>query len=197
MSVYFIRRKDDPSMIKIGSTGDIVQRIGSMTAALGPLVLIGTMRGGKAIERSLHALLHAQRREGEWFEVNETVIALMKGIELSGREFVPTARSWRSEKAMPSMATDSDIACYLVDECLKGYPIGTKIAGALEEIFSRLHSVNEAWTRRRVRAMHERVARRIELFEIIDLLRLAGVEEARWADVISGRVLVGIESKAA
>lgn len=65
--VYFVQRGLD-SAVKIGFTRDLRQRMHSLRATQpAPVVLLGTVPGGEALEQSFHSEFSQARIEGEWF----------------------------------------------------------------------------------------------------------------------------------
>ncbi|ESZ60676.1 GIY-YIG nuclease family protein [Mesorhizobium sp. C120A] len=78
MSVYFVRRKDDPSgLIKIGSSGNVASRVRSLsTATPGGIELLASCAGGAEVEHRIHRELFASRvAGGEWFLPTDEVMA--------------------------------------------------------------------------------------------------------------------------
>lgn len=68
MTIYFAKRSD--GRIKIGFTGRPVdRRLRDLATAAGPLELIGTLAGDKAVEHALHVRFARQRADGEFFSL--------------------------------------------------------------------------------------------------------------------------------
>lgn len=76
--VYFIRQ-GAAGPIKIGFTSDLKARFNSFRCASAePLYLLGTLPGGRLLERALHAgLADSRYRDGEWFRPTSEVLALL------------------------------------------------------------------------------------------------------------------------
>jgi hypothetical protein len=73
--VYAIQA-DVAGPVKFGVSGDPAARLaGLQTAHASPLILLGAMRGGPELERGFHAVLAADRMEGEWFAPSGDVLA--------------------------------------------------------------------------------------------------------------------------
>lgn len=65
--VYFLR-DTGTGRIKIGTTSDVAARLRQLsTGASHPLVLLGTMCGGRALEAALHSRFDRHRVHLEWF----------------------------------------------------------------------------------------------------------------------------------
>lgn len=66
--VYFLLDAE-AAQIKIGFTKNLSQRIANLSLGRGrPLDLLGTLRGGRRLERALHARFRPYRRWGrEWY----------------------------------------------------------------------------------------------------------------------------------
>ncbi len=57
--------------VKIGTAADPLARMRQLqTASSHPLSLIGTIRGGRAVERAIHTRYAAFRCSGEWFHLS-------------------------------------------------------------------------------------------------------------------------------
>lgn len=67
--IYFLRRAD--GAIKIGTTEKYYARRSALASEFGDLQLLGTMGGGREVERELHELFSQERirskRKTEWF----------------------------------------------------------------------------------------------------------------------------------
>ena len=77
--VYLAKRD---SLVKIGVSREPARRASTFSA-----VLLGYFPGSFELEMSLHTLLNSQRRHGEWFDIDDSVVELLLEI---GRE------SWSS-----------------------------------------------------------------------------------------------------
>lgn len=187
MTVYFVQRVGDASHIKIGSAANVNKRMGELTPSFGAIELIGTMPGGAAAERALHRLFAATRREGEWFEADNALREFLGSDDVakSGKVFEPRSRSWRNAQATSAEEADLATASALLDKCFQSYPATMSIGAAIEAIFQDLSKANPAWTRRRIRSIREHKAGRIDLFEVVDLLTLVGIEVREWGNWIN------------
>jgi len=185
MTVYFIRRQGDDTEIKIGTAVMIERRLVTVAASVGPIELIGHMRGGEAVERLIHSKFALDRVEGEWFRNSE---ALRDFIRLEApcdtKLFEPKANSWKKRAVNHSWDLDQRAAKTVMDALISEFPRDVTITSAHEKIFQRLNERNGVWSRRRVRAIHELAARRIDVFEMIDLLTLLDIPPEQWADWI-------------
>ncbi len=65
--------------------------------------------------------------------------------------------------------SDTDHAAFLLDEIIGERGIREPIKSMLERAYSSLRKRNDAWTRRRVRAVFNKEAHRIEYREIIEM----------------------------
>jgi hypothetical protein len=74
----------DSGMVKVGYTsGPLEQRILSLaTGSPYPLRVIGYWPGGLADESRFHALHLNERRNGEWFEMTDAVMASIKALSV-------------------------------------------------------------------------------------------------------------------
>lgn len=72
--VYFIQPRDG-GRIKIGTTRNLKQRLADLNLA-SPIELIvrGTVRGGKELERKLHERFDSFRAHSEWFEPDQSIL---------------------------------------------------------------------------------------------------------------------------
>lgn len=77
MTVYFIRRKNDPQgLIKIGFTRNVNARVASLsTATPGGVELLACREGGASLEHELHRRLGEHLVDREWFKPSEAVLA--------------------------------------------------------------------------------------------------------------------------
>jgi hypothetical protein len=77
--VYFIQAST--GHIKIGTAIDPAERLATLQVAHAlPLRLLGSIEGGRATEKALHALYAAYRVSGEWFEPAPELMARIGGI---------------------------------------------------------------------------------------------------------------------
>lgn len=78
--VYFVQALDG-GPIKIGTSNDVNKRVASLqTGSPMPLRLVGSLPGGRALEKEIHARLCAHRLRGEWFAESPEVIAAIKEV---------------------------------------------------------------------------------------------------------------------
>lgn len=84
MTVYFIRRKGDPSgLIKIGLTSDLSRRLASMETTIPEGIdLLVAIDGGEPVEAHFHALFRDSRVSGEWFVPSADLLACIDGLKL-------------------------------------------------------------------------------------------------------------------
>ncbi len=72
--IYFIQEGDN-GPIKIGSTRNLKSRLPSLqTGSAKKLRVLGTMRGGNALESLLHQGFAEYRISGEWFQPGQTLL---------------------------------------------------------------------------------------------------------------------------
>jgi hypothetical protein len=80
MAVYFMLDKTAGS-VKIGTSVDPKKRQKALqTGSTEPLILLGTIEGGRHVERDLHKRFHEYRIRGEWFkwiEISQSVYELL------------------------------------------------------------------------------------------------------------------------
>lgn len=78
--VYFVR-SGVRGPIKIGKAADPHARLKTLqTASPAPLSMLGFIRGGEPVERSLHDYLSADRLLGEWFHPSERVVSTVTAL---------------------------------------------------------------------------------------------------------------------
>lgn len=76
--IYFLHAPS-VGLVKIGYSADAASRIASLhLSSPVPLVLLGTVRGGKAREAEYHNAWSSQRRHGEWFVASEDLLATIE-----------------------------------------------------------------------------------------------------------------------
>lgn len=181
MTVYFISRTDDPSQVKIGVTVALDRRLTSIAASFeNGIELLAQCPGDARTESAFHALCMEQRQEGEWFENVGPVRDLVRRFagNVTGR------RMWGRPRAVQAaddpIMKDREIAFGALLRLLDTYG-RTMLSTAIERAFQDLHAVNPRWTRRRVRSLWERAARRIDLYELRDIEGLLARTE--WAEI--------------
>ena len=187
MTVYFARKVESPTEIKIGTANDLDRRLNNVARAVGPLHLFASMPGGVAIERDIQLRFSHLRIEGEWFRSNDEIenfIRVIAGPE--NCEYGPKGRTWKTKAQVPLARRENDARCALtlLDMMFERYPRQTGITKCLEMAFAELHEVNNCWTRRRVRAIRELKSLRIDAFEIVDLLTVLGIPRPDWAEYL-------------
>lgn len=78
--VYFVQ-EELTGRVKIGWTTDFKQRVtGFRTDCPGPVVLLGTIPGDRAVERRMHDHFADFRRHGEWFEGSDALLRAIAQI---------------------------------------------------------------------------------------------------------------------
>lgn len=188
MTVYMIQKSGDETQVKIGTTRNMSARLLQLTGVFGAIDLIGTMPGDEPVEKMLHRLFDADRVEGEWFKRSEAVDNFVaENFKVSVKRYVPKQRGWKSSHEEGAVNADKAVAMQLLAKLLSGFPRTMTIAAAIEEVYLQLAEINGAWTRRRVRAMHEGDARRIDLFEVKDMLTLLDIPVAEWGTIITSK----------
>jgi hypothetical protein len=72
-TVYFVRA-EATGFIKIGFTSkpDATHRVSDLATSAGPLAVVATVRGSRALEVALHAHFAERRVFGEWFAIEES-----------------------------------------------------------------------------------------------------------------------------
>lgn len=88
--VYFAR---DCDLVKIGFTGQLRNRLVSIKSKIGgrKLELLGTLPGGRELERQLHTRFAHLRQHGEWFTLTDEI-----------REFIASDPIHRTQPAIAS-----------------------------------------------------------------------------------------------
>lgn len=169
MTVYFVGRQDDPSIVKIGHTDELEDRMVSLSSAYEDgIELLAQCDGGRDVEFFLHQLFIDNRREGEWFEKTAALSFIIDKFKeaVTGRRLFGR----RADHSGDALKEDRRIAAELLQVLMKNLSnVGDTLAVSQERSFQILSAANAAWTRRRVRAIWERKSRRIEHFEIRNL----------------------------
>lgn len=186
MTVYFVARRDDPRMIKIGVSRELGRRL-KVISCSAPIVLIATCDGDKVEERYFQKRFMHLRTEGEWFKADD---AMMKFIAENATachvEYGKADVRWHLRKPANRKEMDGLIAHVLIKQFVNGLHRTTTLAEALEEIYVRLSQFGDGWTRRRVRSLYEQTAYRVDVYEITDLLIFAGIPDADWPSWLRG-----------
>lgn len=188
MTVYFIRKIASPTEIKIGSANNVETRLTAIAREVGPVHYFASLAGGMATERKIQMKFAELRIEGEWFNSSpdlETYIRLIGDAQ--DKQFASKSGKWRPKAVNPVARRESDarVAAALLRQVYERYPRQTPVHECLDRAFTELNNINDAWSRRRVRALHELHGLRVDLFEIIDLLTILKIPRAAWAEWIS------------
>ena len=79
--IYYLQRESD-GLVKIGTTGDLADRLPRRVMVHGPAVLLATHGGGRQEETALHGQFGAQRVtiEGEWFRPELVLMKHVAGV---------------------------------------------------------------------------------------------------------------------
>lgn len=173
MTVYFVKPIQNDTRVKIGHTDSLEQRLSAVASEVeGGIELIALVEGGVETERAFHTLCAEAWVEGEWYRLNHVKVQSLINAFKDG---VTGKRIWgrlRVVEALPISPLHEDRRQVrdelqrLVDR-FGQRPVGN----ALTMAFDVLSSINPVWTRRRVRALWEMRAHRIDLFEYRDLLQ--------------------------
>lgn len=168
MTVYFIARTDEPSLVKIGKTDDLDERLTSIAGSFeGGIDLLATVAGDKPVETFLHMLFLAEHVEGEWFQrTPEIDFIIGRFAATEKRHFGPRVQRQLSDEADEDLRIAVDLLRQLLP-LLAGF--GESIALAQQRAFKLLHSANPMWCRRRVRALWEGSPSRVAHWEIRNL----------------------------
>jgi hypothetical protein len=123
--VYFIR-SGDAGAIKVGTTATLESRIRDLDCGPEPLSLIGTVPGGRALEKSIHTALRPYRRRLEWFRPTPEVL-----------DFV--GRALADPEAIPSMVAEliARRACYIEEVARAGLAAADAANWAVDRICRR------------------------------------------------------------
>lgn len=90
--VYFIRfGKAGP--IKVGTTRNLELRLQALDCGPEPLSVIGTISGGRVLEKSIHRALRPYRTRLEWFRPDQEVLAFVE-------------KALANPRAIPAMVAD-------------------------------------------------------------------------------------------
>lgn len=179
MTVYFVAPVGDTTKVKIGVTSDLQTRLQSISAEFADgIELIAQCEGGVETERAFHSMLDAHRLEGEWFirapEVEVVISAFRQHV--TGKRIWSRLRSVEKMDASP-LGEDREIALGLMRQLMGKYgaiPFGV----AQRRAFDDLAAINPMWTCRRVRAIWEKSAKRIDHYEIRDLTKALSIWNA-------------------
>lgn len=185
MTVCFAQRVDDRSKVKIGWSRNLAQRAQALAVQHGQIEIIAMFEGSTEDEAKLHQAFLDLRDEGEWFRIDERLRALISVHAVDPMVFTPFEMEWRTAQTSGQRQSDGMIAATIMAEIMGTFPATMRRGAVLEEIYQLLSESSDAWSRRRVRAIWENRARRVDLFEIVDLLKAAGIERSKWADYLA------------
>jgi hypothetical protein len=186
MTVYFIQKSGDDTQVKVGASRNLSARMTALGDSLGEIDLIGTLPGDEPTERMIHRLFDAEKLGGEWFRRSDKVNAFIaENFPIAVERYSPRPKGWKTGHEDGAVESDKAVAAGLLSRLMSGFPRTTTLAAALEEIYLQLWEINGVWTRRRVRAIHEGAARRIDLFEIKDMLNLLEIPPSEWGGILS------------
>lgn len=188
MSVYFVKPIGDSTMIKVGHTANLDARMAAIAGEFeGGVEVLALCDGGPETERAIHAALSDTRIEGEWFAPSDTMDALIssyagsvKGRRVWGRP--SAARDDRADAINEDWALARRELAKLMSR--SGSP---KTGISIRYAFRVLSEMNPLWTSRRVRAIWECKARRIDLFEYRNLL-MANADNADLAEWVAPEI---------
>lgn len=187
MTVYFACRPSAPQLVKIGHSDDVEHRmLELMSAYEDGIELLAQCEGGLGTEAGFHKIFSHVRAEGEWFAKTSLLADLIDALSgnVKGRRtFQRTKASGAGSRSEEDQIIASNLLMKVVALLAPERPVGIQ----QETAFTALHAVNPMWSRRRVRAVWEHTARRIELYEIRDLIDLlpVGNRRADWAEALA------------
>lgn len=169
MTVYFVTLIDKPDRVKIGCSVDIDKRLTVLANQIGPLELLAVVEGGDEAERAFHRVFEADWIEGEWFKRTEVLEALIAALSknVSARRVFGRSRV-EAEMELSPIEQDKAIAHALMQQIMDMFGAVT-FGAAHSSTFDLLHARNPLWTRRRIRAIWNKEASRIEHFEVRDM----------------------------
>jgi hypothetical protein len=76
--IYFIETQD--RKIKIGFSDQVGKRIQQLASNVGPVTLLATQPGDRAVEALLHEMFADERLHGEWFEASPRLLRYANGL---------------------------------------------------------------------------------------------------------------------
>lgn len=170
MTVYFLKVIGDDSKVKIGHSADLTARLQAISCQFESGVeLLAICEGDVDTERAFHFMFENSRLDGEWFQRSEAIDNAISAFapNMTGRRIWAKVRPVGTGLKSPT-DQDRDLAYDLISELMGKFgaiPFGIAQTKAFED----LNALNPLWTHRRVRAIWERVARRIDHYEIKDL----------------------------
>lgn len=96
--VYFIQANASKGRgpIKIGvSYAPSIRLANLQTGCPYPIGLLGTIRGGRNVERALHLMFHDRRLSGEWFKPNRRMQRFISELLSTAENHPVSVSSWR------------------------------------------------------------------------------------------------------
>lgn len=177
--IYFVARTANPTLIKIGKTDELDDRLAAIAGSFeAGIDLLATCAGDRQVEAFLHMLFLKEHVEGEWFQRTPAIDFIIERFAISDqRHFGPRPMRHLGD------ATNEDvrIAAGLLRKLLPALAAFSEgIAIAQERAFELLHAANPLWTRRRVRTLWEAKPVKVAHYEIRDLER----ELAKFPDLV-------------
>lgn len=174
MKVYFARAVGG-QLVKIGFSEDVARRMRNLALSFEDgIEVLATCDGGREVEAAYHRVLANWRHEGEWFHPNECLDAIVAELSKGVAPVVFPRRKRTEVEGESPIDADRRMAKAILGRLLSREPAGTTISMAIERAYETLVEINPLWTRRRVRSIWEAASRRIEFYEIRDLLEAIG-----------------------
>lgn len=171
MTVYFITRKDRQDMVKIGYSENLQVRLFAIATSFPEgIELLATVDGGREVEKAFHKAFERCRVEGEWFKRTREIDLVIRDLGITA-DFTQTVFTPKTSLKESGSENDQDIARDLLIRIMHASPSIT-VSQSLANAYDLLSATNPKWTRRRVRAIWERVANRIDHFEVRNLLEV-------------------------
>lgn len=78
MSIVYFIRSGSAGAIKVGTTNNLPYRLKALDCGPEPLSVIGTVPGGRFLEKAIHTALLPYRRRLEWFKPTDEVLAFVE-----------------------------------------------------------------------------------------------------------------------
>lgn len=185
MTVYFIHRVSDESQIKIGYTSGLADRLRRLASDHGDIRMFAQCEGGMETERLYHRAFVHLRIESEWFKAEPELLSFIKDNAQPVDLVVPRRVSEWKMRAVSADKRDALTAAAVMRPYFDRFPATMKMRDAREVLYTELVSLNPVWTRRRLRALWEGDARRVDLFEIVDLLTVMDIPKEEWGNAIA------------
>lgn len=185
MTVYFVHRVGDDSQIKIGFTTTLADRLRRLASEYGDVRMFAQCDGGAETERLYHLAFVHLRVEGEWFKSEPGLLSFIKENAQPVDLIVPRRVSEWRRRAAENDKRDALTAAAIMRTYFDRFPATMKMCDARELLYAELVSLNPVWSRRRVRALWEGDARRVDLFEVVDILTVTGLPKEEWGNAIA------------